>query len=179
MIDINPLYDPIRHRYKGVYQGARFGSWDAIVQSPGAKLLRLGRFSSPEEAARTVAGYYLNQYGPVWPLVIKHRRQPIVVKKVTRLLYMADLHLGPRTFIYDALVLTPQNTYHKLKLEDVFPPDTDDATISTMWHIRAGGWKTYNAAVIAARMYRELQCLSRPSDSEGSTVSPSTGAKSG
>lgn len=59
----SPLYDPITHRFKGVYRGPGRDQWDAIITTPQGKLMRKGRFPSQDGAARVVAEYYESVYG--------------------------------------------------------------------------------------------------------------------
>jgi hypothetical protein len=156
MIDPTPLYDPIKHRYKGVYRAPN-GRWDAIVQTPEGKLQRLprGRYYCQEEAARAVAAYYEAVYGKDWVEAIKDRqRLTWRIKRVVRLLHMGALHRGPRTIVYAAYAKIRGGGWHKITPPDILPPGSNASLVVAMWHEEAGGWNDTATALVAIRMFR-------------------------
>lgn len=159
MINIAPLYIPIKHRYKGVYPGPGPDQWDAIVTTPAGKFVRKGRFPSQEEAARTVATYYLETLGPRWAELIQNKnrmRRNWRVKKVVRFLHMTSLYRGPRTTVYAAEVEVKERQWKRVTPEDMLQV-VDKVVIDMMWNPAAEGWVSSSAAVVAIRMYRKAQ----------------------
>lgn len=165
MIDTAPLYKPITHSYKGVYKGVGRDQWNAAVTTPEGKFKHIGRFSSQEEAARCVAGYYLNTLGVGWGELIQSRnrmKRDWRVKKITRFLYMTDLYRGPRTIVYSAELMVDE-TWKRIILSDIVKQGIEDTgsaqVVEGMWDAAAEGWKTSSAAVVAIRMFRSSQLV--------------------
>lgn len=165
MISTDPLYDPIRHRYKGVYPGPGRDQWDAIPLSPEGVLERKGRFNTQDEAARVVAEYYRSVYGDNWAEVIKTRnrmRRDWRIKKIKRFPYMADLHRGPSVTVYVAEIkVVSLESWHKIQPVDIVEGVSDcemfsspNKVIQMMWNDEGKGWRTIAAATVAIRIFR-------------------------
>lgn len=153
MISITPLYNPITHRYKGVYPAPDGRGWDAIVLRQDKKLERRGRFDTQEEAAIAVAQYYKDIYGNDWATTIKARsssRLPYKIKITKHYPWMAARHKGPEVVIYHAKADVEGDRKNWVDVT----PETAGIPVPSedMWDIELHGWKTTNAALVAIRM---------------------------
>ena len=159
MIDISYLYNPIEHRYRGVYRRTSNNKWDAIVQTPQGVFQRKGSFSSQEEAARAVATYYQSVFGKEWVQALKDRYKKRIwrIRKVTRYLYMQDLHKGPKTVVFCAEIKMPDKSWHKITPKDLYN-ETEIQWINDKgyWNEKAEGWHSISIALVAIRQYRAL-----------------------
>jgi len=160
VIDTAPLYNPLTHRYKGVYQRGRY--WRAIVQSPEGKLVFLGNHTEIEVAARAVATYYHDVYGKDWPKALHDRmRRCWKIRKVKRYPYRAQFHRGPSVTGYAAEVRLEDGTWHRIVLADV-----TGLMDEGVWSEQVEAWRTSAVALVAIRVYRATLRLrsSRPSE---------------
>lgn len=138
MLDVSSLYDPIRNRYKGVYQ-SKTGAWEASVTTPLGVFTYLATFSSQEECAQRVAAYYTEQYGPGWPEMLKDRQRRLWrIRKIKRsssiTVYIAEVRLSKSTDWCSILARDIGSSYN--------------------WSSVGNGWLSAAVALVAIRIYR-------------------------
>lgn len=150
MIDISALYDPIRHRYKGVYRNGK--GWQAqVLPIDSDKTRAIGTRSTQEEAARLVATYYLSVFGDNWAEMVGARRAHAwrvrkMVRSSIKTVWLAEVR-----YAGDWVRVTP--------VEMGAEPHYQHPC----WDAAGQGWYSASAALVAVRLYRHIHHINSAS----------------